>query len=82
MLPSYSSILVPIDFTPNSDHAFKHAVMIARQSNAKIHLLHVMPEIDSTMLNYISTFLGDSRMEKLQKDGKKTAQSEMKKTLD
>ena len=82
MLPSYSSILVPIDFTPNSDHAFKHAVMIARQSNAKIHLLHVMPEIDSTMLNYISTFLGDSRMEKLQKDGTKTAQGEMKKTLD
>ncbi|MEA3544123.1 MAG: universal stress protein [Thermodesulfobacteriota bacterium] len=82
MLPLYSNILLPIDFTPNSDHAFKHAVMIARMNNAKIHLLHVMPEIDSTMINYISTFLGESKMAELQQDSAKTVQGEMKKTLD
>lgn len=82
MLPLYSTILVPIDFTENSEHAFKHAVMIARLNNAKIHLLHVMPEVDSTMINYISTFLGDEKMEKLEQEGAKIARDEMKKTLD
>lgn len=82
MLPLYSTILVPIDFTANSNHAFKHAVMIARQNNAKIHLLHVMAEIDSTMLTYISSFLGEGKVEEFKQNNIKTAQDEMKKTLD
>lgn len=82
MLPLYSTILVPIDFSPNSDHAFKHAVMIARQNDAKIHLLHVMPEIDSTMFNYISTFLGENKVKNFERDSITTAQNEMKETLD
>jgi len=48
MLPSYDTILVPTDFTENSDHAFKHAVVLARQNNAKIYLLHVLTELEKT----------------------------------
>lgn len=48
MLPSYDKILVPTDFTENSDHAFRHAVILARQYNAKIYLLHVLTELEIT----------------------------------
>ena len=82
MLPLYNNILVPTDFTPNSDHAFKHAVMIARQNDAKIHLLHVMPEVDSSMRSYLTSVLGDSRLEEFEQNNMKEAQDGMKKNLD
>lgn len=82
MLPLYSTILAPIDFTPNSDQAFKHAVMIARQHKAKIYLLHVMPEVDSTMLTYISSLLGESKLKEFEQNSVKEAQAAMKKSLD
>ncbi len=82
MLPLYSTILLPIDFTPNSNYAFKHAVMIARLNNARIHPLHVMPEMDSSMFNYISSLLGDGKIEEFKQDNMIKAQEEMKKSLD
>lgn len=35
-------ILVPTDFSPDSDRALKEALDIAKQSNAKVFLLHVI----------------------------------------
>jgi|JTFP01.1.fsa_nt_gb nucleotide-binding universal stress UspA family protein len=48
MLPQYQKILVTTDFTENSDFAFKHAVMLARQTDARIYLLHVLAELEIT----------------------------------
>ena len=81
MLPRYNNILVPTDFTPNSDHAFKHAVVIARQSDAKIHLLHVMPEIDSSMRSYLSPALGEGKLEELEQKHVEEARVIMEKNL-
>ena len=81
MLPRYNNILVPTDFSPNSDHAFKHAVMIARQNDAKIHLLHVMPEIDSSMRSYLSPILGDGKLEELEQNHMQEARVIMEKNL-
>ena len=39
-----SNILVPIDFSNYSAYALRHAVQIASQCHAKIHLLHVIDE--------------------------------------
>jgi len=82
MLPLYNNILVPTDFTPNSDYAFKHAVMIARHNDAKIHLLHVIPEIDSSMRHYLSPLLGDVKLGELEQSHMKAAQDEIKKSLE
>ena len=38
------SILVPTDFSPYSDNALGHAIDIAKQYHAKVHLLHVIDE--------------------------------------
>ena len=81
MLPRYNKILVPTDFTPNSDYAFKHAIMIARQNDAKIHLLHVIPEVDSSMRTYLSSVLGDGKLEELEQKHMKEAQDKGQKSL-
>jgi nucleotide-binding universal stress UspA family protein len=57
MLPNYCDILVATDLSVNSVHAFKHAVMMARRNDARIHLLHVVPEIDASMRSYISALM-------------------------
>jgi nucleotide-binding universal stress UspA family protein len=67
MLPNYSNILVATDLTPNSAQAFKHAVMMARRNNAKLHLLHVVPEVDASMRTYISVVLGNGRLDGFEK---------------
>ena len=82
MLPLYNNILVPTDLTSNSNHAFKHAVMIARHNDAKIHLLHVLPEIDSSMRHYLSPLLGDVKLEELEQSHMKTAQVKIKESLE
>ncbi len=63
MLPNYRNILYATDLTPNSQYAFKHAVMLARQSQAKIHLLHVIPEVDAGFRTYVSSVMGQGRLE-------------------
>ncbi len=81
MLPLYKTILVTSDFTPNSDHAFKHAIMLARQNNAKIHLLHVIQQVESSVRGYISSVVGESRLSEFEKNNYLKAQIELKKEL-
>lgn len=48
----YKTILVPIDLTEDelTSKAVRHAVNLAKQSGAKIHLIHVLP-ISSAIIN-------------------------------
>ncbi len=82
MLPIYKRILVATDFTPNSDNAFKHAVMLARQHQAKIHLLHIVPQVDSSMRSYLSSVIGQEKLEELEAKNAAEARAELKKELD
>ena len=82
MLPLYKTILVTSDFTPNSDHAFKHAVMLARQNNAKIYLLHVIQRVDSSIRGYLASVVGESRLSEFERNNYNNAQKELQKELD
>jgi len=81
MLPLYKNILVPTDLSTNSEYAFKHAVMISRQNNAKIHLLHVIPEINPALRIYLNPASGDSSRTELEQRNIKNAQIEITKNL-
>lgn len=81
MLPLYEKILVTTDLTENSDHAFRHAVMLARQNNARIYLLHVMPQVDSSMRSYLSSVLGESRLEEFEQINMDKAKEQLTQTL-
>ena len=82
MLPNYKNILITTDLTPNSEHAFKHAVLLARQSKAKIHLLHVVPEIDAGFRSYISSVMGEGNLETFESQHEQQALAEIKKELE
>jgi nucleotide-binding universal stress UspA family protein len=82
MLPNYKNILYATDLTPNSEYAFKHAVLLARKSQAKIHLLHVVPEIDAGFRSYVSSVMGEGMLESFEAKNEEQARDEMKNKLE
>lgn len=82
MLPNYKTILVPTDFTPNSGHAFRHAVILARQNSAQIHLLHVVPDVDASVRSYVATVMGKGRLDAFEKEHEEEARRELTAELD
>ncbi|MEJ2471396.1 MAG: universal stress protein [Desulfuromonadales bacterium] len=82
MLPNYRNILYATDLTPNSQYAFKHAVLLARTSQAKIHLLHVIPEIDAGFRTYVSSIMGQGTLESFEAKHEEEARKELKTKLE
>jgi nucleotide-binding universal stress UspA family protein len=82
MLPNYKDILIATDLTPNSEHAFKHAVLLARHSKARIHLVHVVPEIDAGFRSYVSAIMGEGKLEKFEVAHEEGARAEIKRELE
>ncbi len=62
MIPEYKKILYATDLSVNSAHAFKHAISLARRYNAKITLLHILPEVDASTMNYVATVMGQEKL--------------------
>lgn len=82
MLPVYKKILVTTDLSPNAEHAFKHAVNIAKQHNSEIHLLNVIPEVDTSFRSYVTAVMGAGQLEKLEQDHEVSAREEIKREID
>ena len=61
---------------------FKHAVMLARHNDAKIYLLHILPQVDSSMRGYISSILGEDKLEDLERSNMQKAKDELKHELE
>ena len=81
MLPIYKNILVTTDLTPNSEHAFKHATILARLSDARIHLLHIVPEVDASFRSYVSSVMGEGKLDELEQSHEVSAREEIKREL-
>ncbi len=82
MLPNYKSILVTTDLTPHSEYVFKHAMMLARQCNASIQLLYVVPQVDASIRNYVATVLGRDSLEKLEHSHQQEALQKIRRELE
>lgn len=81
MLPNYSDILVATDLSQSAVHAFKHAIMMARRNKAKIHLLHVVPEVDSAMRSYISALMAEGSLDQFESKNEELARQEIERRL-
>ena len=44
MIPAFSNILVPTDFSPGSRLALEYALALARRLDARVHVLHVVED--------------------------------------
>ncbi len=62
MIPRYSTIVYATDLSDNAAHAFRHAVSLARAHDGVIHILHVLPEVESAVMNYVSTVMGPDQL--------------------
>ncbi|WP_305044068.1 universal stress protein [Geoalkalibacter sp.] len=62
MLPVYRTILYATDLSANAAHAFRHAMALARSFDARLCLLHVLPEVEPAVLNYVATVMGEERL--------------------
>ncbi len=82
MLPKYNSILVTTDLTPHAETVFKHAIMLARQNEAKIHLLYVVPQVDSSVRSYVATVLGSESLDKLERTHQQDALQKIRAELE
>lgn len=82
MLPNYGNILIATDLTPNSEHAFKHAMLLARKSSAKVFLLHVIPEVDASFRSYVSSMMGEGKLEEFELLHEEQARTELKRELE
>jgi nucleotide-binding universal stress UspA family protein len=81
MIPEYKKILYATDLSVNSAHAFKHAISLARRYNAKITLLHVLPEVDASTMNYVATVMGEDRLAGLELEHKAEIKDEIRRRL-
>ena len=61
MLTSYKNILFATDLSVNSTNAFKHAVALAKQSDANIHVLHAVEELSDQARTTLIMFMLDEK---------------------
>ena len=81
MIPQYKKILYATDLSVNSAHAFKHAISLARHYRAIVTLLHVLPEVDSATMNYVSTVMGAEKLAGFELDHKEEIKDEIRQRL-
>lgn len=81
MIPEYKKILYATDLSVNSAHAFKHAISLARRYDAKVTLLHVLPEVDPAMMNYVATVMGEEKLAGFELAHKEEIKDEIRRRL-
>lgn len=81
MIPAYRKILYATDLSVNSAHAFKHAISLARCHDAKIVLLHVLPEVDTATMNYVATVMGQEKLAGYELSHKSEIKDEIRRRL-
>ncbi|ABX12908.1 universal stress protein [Nitrosopumilus maritimus] len=78
----YKAILVPHAGTPAGDNALKHAIHAAKNSSAKIIILHIIEEIQRPPISF---GLAESEREKIFdsiKDANESIRQEMEKVME
>jgi len=81
MIPVYKTILYATDLTANATHAFRHALGLARRYNARIHLLHVLPEVEPAVINYVATAMGEEKLTTFELRHKEEVKDEIRRKL-
>ena len=78
MIPNYKKVLYATDISESSPQVFRHAIALARSFQARISVIHVLPEIDSTTQIHIATEVGKEKLEELKKMNKKETEETLR----
>lgn len=58
-------ILVAKDLSKESSHVMRYSLELASKFDAEVHVLHVMPTVDSAVLNMVAISMGPDKLAKL-----------------
>ncbi len=61
MIPHYKMILYTTNLMPTSRQVMRHALGIAKRFDARIYIVHVLPEMDPSRQNYIAAVIGEKQ---------------------
>ncbi len=81
MIAEYKKIVYATDLSVNAAQAFRHAVSLARKYRADIHLLHVLPDVEAAVVNYVSTVMGKDQLADLELAHKEEVKDMIRKRL-
>jgi nucleotide-binding universal stress UspA family protein len=81
VIPKYKKILYATDLSANAAHAFGHVIGLARSYRSEVHILHVLPEMEPAMLNYISTVMGEDRLADLELEHKEEIKDKIRRRI-
>ncbi len=73
-LAQIKKILFTTDLTPQTQHAFNHAIGLAHQYGATLTILYVMADIPAAESANLRAFIGSDRWRELQKSQEEHAQ--------
>lgn len=62
MIPKYRKILFATDLSASASVVLRHVICVARAHQASIEVLHVTPEIDQSVVNYVSVVMGTDQL--------------------
>ena len=65
MIPTYQSVLYATNLETYSRKVFRHALGVAQRYDAKVHVVHVIPEIEISHQQYVAAMLGDEQFKEL-----------------
>lgn len=82
MISNYKTILYSTDLSENSAHAFRHAISIAKTYDAKIHILHMMQEMDASVVSYVASVMGEERFAGMELDHEQEMRDQIRERLD
>lgn len=81
MIPQYKKILFATDLSAGAAIVLRHAICVARAHEARVEILHVIPEIDQSVVNYVSVVMGSERLAGYELDHKDQVATELSERL-
>lgn len=77
MIPEYQKIIFATDLSAGAETILRHAVAVARAHQAQVEILHVLPEVDQALVNYVSVFMGSEKLAGYEAEHKDRVASEL-----
>jgi nucleotide-binding universal stress UspA family protein len=62
MKKRYETVLFATDCEPGSRGVFPHALLTASLHKAKLHVLHVVPEVEEAVIQSVAAVMGQDRL--------------------
>jgi nucleotide-binding universal stress UspA family protein len=81
MIPEYKKIVFATDLSAGAETILRNAIAVARAHQAQVEILHVLPDVDQALVNYVSVFMGSEKLAAHEAEHKDTVAGELSRRL-